>query len=84
MSDYLSGSVMAGAARWSQMARRLSFSAWQCARLRLCHPRCRRPAPAAAVAARRIAGTRREHEILHLPTPPGIRKRVRRTLVSGR
>jgi len=37
-----------------------------------------------AVAGRGLAGTRREHEVLHLPTPSGVRKRVMRTLVSGR
>ena len=36
------------------------------------------------VATRPLAGTRQGHEILHLPTPSGIRKRVTRMLVSGR
>ena len=37
-----------------------------------------------AVAVRRLAAARRGHEVLHLPTPSGIRKRVIRMLVSGR
>ena len=36
-----------------------------------------------AVTTCRLAATRR-HEVLHLPTPSGIRKRVMRMLVSGR
>ena len=37
-----------------------------------------------AVAWRRLAGARRGHEVLHLPHPSGVRKRVMRMLVSGR